>query len=278
MPGRIEALRRAYHRQIANDVLRQNPSGVPNNADSGSASSVRIAKGIVQNIGLPLGSDKLAGQTAGRRFEEATKTFLRDAFGLLSHLRPGEWEFSLGGDIRDYEQYLHLSDVRRMVEQHKELRIIFGDYIVTPDIVVCREPVSDSKINENEALLNDDSVASYTPLRRANSQASILHASVSCKWTIRSDRSQNARTEGLNLVRNRKGKTPHIVVAIGEPLPGRIASLAYGTGDIDCIYHFALRELKAAVAGNDSDAELLDTLVAGRRLRDISDLPFDLAT
>ena len=278
MPGRIEALRRAYHRQIANDVLRQNASGVPNNADRGSASSVRIARGIVQNIGLPLGSDKLAGQTAGRRFEETTKIFLRDAFGLLSHLRPGEWEFSLGGDIRDYEQYLHLSDVRRMVEQHEELRIIFGDYIVTPDIVVCRKPVSDSKINENEALLNDDTVASYTPLRRANSQASILHASVSCKWTIRSDRSQNARTEGLNLVRNRKGKTPHIVVVIGEPLPGRIASLAYGTGDIDCIYHFALRELTAAAAGNDSDAELLDTLVTGRRLRDISDLPFDLAT
>ena len=278
MPGRIEALRRAYHRQIANEVLRQNASGVPNNADGGSASSARIAKGIVRNIGLPLGSDKLAGQTAGRRFEEATKTFLRDAFGLLSHLRPGEWEFSLGGDIRDYEQYLHLSDVRRMVEQHEELRIIFGDYIVTPDIVVCREPVSDSKINENEALLKDDTVASYTPLRRANSEVSILHASVSCKWTIRSDRSQNARTEGLNLVRNRKGKTPHIVVVIGEPLPGRIASLAYGTGDIDCIYHFALRELKAAAAGNNSDADLLDTLVTGRRLRDISDLPFDLAT
>ena len=278
MLGRIEALRRAYHRQIANDVLRQNASGVPNNADSGSASSVRIARGIVQNIGLSLGSDKLAGQTAGRRFEEATKIFLRDAFGLLSHLRPGEWAFSLGGDIRDYEQYLHLADVRRMVEQHEELRIIFGDYIVTPDIVVCREPVSDSKINETEALLNDDTVASYTPLRRSNSQASILHASVSCKWTIRSDRSQNARTEGLNLVRNRKGKTPHIVVVIGEPLPGRIASLAYGTGDIDCIYHFALRELTAAAADNDSDAELLDTLVTGRRLRDISDLPFDLAT
>ena len=277
MPGRIEALRRAYHRQIANDVLRRNASGIPNNADSGSASSVRIAKGIVENIGLPLGSGKLAGQTVGRRFEEVTRSFLRDAFGLLSHLRPGEWEFSLGGNIRDYEQYLHLSDVRRVVEQHEELRTIFGDYIVTPDIVVCREPVSDSKINENETLLKDDTVAAYTPLRRANSQTKILHASVSCKWTIRSDRSQNARTEGLNLVRNRKGKTPHIVVVVGEPLPGRIASLAYGTGDIDCIYHFALRELKTAAAVNDSDADLLDTLVTGRRLRDISDLPFDLA-
>ena len=77
-------------------------------------------------------------------------------------------------------------------------------------------------------------------------------------------------------MRNRKGKTPHIVVVVGEPLPGRIASLAYGTGDIDCIYHFALRELKTAAAVNDSDADLLDTLVTGRRLRDISDLPFDL--
>ena len=81
----------------------------------------------------------------------------------------------------------------------------------------------------------------------------------------------------MNLVRNRKGKTPHIVVVVGEPLPGRIASLAYGTGDIDCVYHFALHELTATAAGSDSDAELLNTLVSGRRLRDISDLPFDLA-
>lgn len=57
----------------------------------------------------------------------------------------------------------------------------------------------------------------------------------------------------------------------------RIASLAYGTGDIDCMYHFALRELAEAVADNDSDVELLEVLVSGRRLRDISDLPFDLA-
>ena len=238
---------------------------------------MRIAKGIVENIGLPLGSERLPGQTAGRRFEEVTRRFLHDAFGLLSHLRPGKWDFSLGGNIRDYEQYQHLSEVRRVVEQHQELRIIFGDYIVTPDIVVCREPVTDSEINESEVLLNDDDVASYTPLRRANSKVSILHASVSCKWTIRSDRSQNARTEGLNLVRNRKGKTPHIVAVVGEPLPGRIASLAFGTGDIDCIYHFALRELMAAAEDNDSDADLLDTLVTGRRLRDISDLPFDLS-
>ena len=278
MPGRIEVLRQDYHHRICREVLRQDESGVPNNADRGSTASVRLGNGIVKNIGISLGQEKVVGQTAGHRFEEATKDFLRNAFGLLSHLRPGEWEFSLGGNIRDYEQYLHLSDVRRLVDEHKELRIIFDDYIVKPDIVICRKPVVDSKINENEVLLNDEGTAKYTPLRYANSQTSILHASVSCKWTIRSDRSQNARTEGLNLVRNRKGKTPHIVVVVGEPLPGRIASLAYGTGDIDCVYHFALRELTDAASDNDSDSDLLKTLVNGRRLRDISDLPFDLAT
>ncbi len=277
MLGRIEELRRSYHQRICRDVLRQNTSGIPNNADSGSSASVRLGKGIVDNIGIQIKDEKLAGQTAGKRFEEATRVFLRDAFSLLSHLRPGEWEFSLGGNIRDYEQYLHLSDVRKVVDEHEELRVIFGDYIVKPDIVVCRKPVPDSKINENEILLTDDGTAVHTPLRLANSEADIMHASISCKWTIRSDRSQNARTEGLNLVRNRKGKTPHIVVVVGEPLTGRIASLAYGTGDIDCVYHFALRELTDAASDSDSETELLKTLITGRRLRDISDLPFDLA-
>ena len=275
--GKIEELRSAYHRRICEEVLRKNSVGVPNNADSGSNTSVRLSKGILDRLGWPTRTERLAGQTAGRRFEEMTRDFLHEAFGLLSHLRPGEWEFSLGGNIRDYEQYRHLAAVLHAVQQNEELRVVFGDYIVTPDIVVCRTPVTDKKVNENDTLLGGDEAASLTPLRRANSQVKILHASVSCKWTLRSDRSQNARTEGLNLVRNRKGNTPHIVVVVGEPLPNRIASLAYGTGDIDCVYHFALRELMEAAAGNDSDSDVLHTLVAGRRLRDISDLPFDLA-
>jgi len=64
-----------------------------------------------------------------------------------------------------------------------------------------------------------------------------------------------------------------------KPLPTRIASLALGTGDLDCVYHFALPELIRAVdeSGNESQKEMLDMLIEGRRLRDIADLPFDLA-
>ena len=40
---------------------------------------------------------------------------------------------------------------------------------------------------------------------------------------------------------------------------------------------FALRELTDAASDSDSETELLKTLVTGRRLRDISDLPFDLS-
>lgn len=96
---------------------------------------------------------------------------------------------------------------------------------------------------------------------------------------MRSDRAQNTRTEALNLLRNRKGGAPHIVAVTLEPQPSRLASIAMGTGDVDCTYHAALDELVAAAEASPyPDArELLHTLVEGRRLRDISDPPFDLA-
>ncbi|HXC16456.1 MAG TPA: NgoMIV family type II restriction endonuclease, partial [Holophagaceae bacterium] len=122
-------------------------------------------------------------------------------------------------------------------------------------------------------------VANLSYLRQRPEGKSILHASISCKWTMRSDRSQNARTEALNLIRNRKGKLPHIVVVTAEPTPSRLASIALGTGDVDCVYHFALPELQYALSQEDSEdgRELLKTMVDGKRLKDISDLPLDLA-
>lgn len=125
---------------------------------------------------------------------------------------------------------------------------------------------------------NSDKEARYTGLRLKNNSMPILHASISCKWTLRSDRAQNARSEGLNLVRNRKGRLPHIVVITGEPTPNRIASIALGTGDIDQVYHFALYELLDTVKelGMNDAEDSINTMIQGKRLRDISDLPLDL--
>lgn len=106
----------------------------------------------------------------------------------------------------------------------------------------------------------------------------VLIASISAKLTMRSDRAQNSRTEALNMIRNRKGHLPHIVVVTAEPLPGRIASIALGTGDIDCVYHIALPELQKAVysKGSDEARNQIETMIKGKRLKDIAELPVDL--
>jgi hypothetical protein len=205
------------------------------------------------------------------------------AFALLHHLRPGKWHYSTQTPISDFDQYEHLANLERIVGQDNELASALGtDYIIKPDIVIGRWPVSDEEINQNQTVVTaEGSHAKFTPLRQANLEHPhpILHASISCKWTLRSDRGQNARTEALNLIRNRKGHLPHVVSVTAEPLPTRIASLALGTGDLDCVYHFALPELRESIADADNEDQLdmLMILVEGRRLRDISDLPFDLA-
>ena len=180
--------------------------------------------------------------------------------------------------IANFEQYAHLEELNALASANKVLATAMGrDYMICPDVVMYRDPLEDEELNKNTHLV-DPETACRTILRKANGGKQILHASVSSKWTIRSDRSQNSRTEALNLIRNRKGHLPHIVVITAEPLPSRIASIALGTGDIDCVYHSFLYELVEAVkkAKLEDAAEMLNIMIEGKRLKDISDLPFDL--
>jgi hypothetical protein len=283
----LKELRQRYHRQLQEAIWYIATDGIPSNADRESKISVAIAKEMLLEAGQQTNLRAVA-QRSGQTFTDATLEFLRDAFLQLEHLRPGSWKFSTSQarvGIAAFYQYEHLALLEKLLEnlEHgsKDLRAMFaGNYLVKPDIVIARIPVKDALINDKKIILNPgENVALHTPLREVNNRTALLHASVSCKWTLRSDRAQNARTEALNLMRDRKGHTPHIVVVTGEPLPSRLASLAMGTGDIDCVYHMALSELESAINkhGDETARDLLDTLVRGRRLRDISDLPFDLA-
>jgi hypothetical protein len=286
--GIIE-LRKEYHNRICEEIIRirRDPKkGVeyPNFADGSNKSSVGIACGIVERLGYAIKGDPIKEQTVGDLFELATKDFLTKAFELLRHVRPGNWIYSTTQTaISGFDQYEHLAYLERIVARDKALApALGGDYIVKPDIIVARMPISDAEVNSREKLIGKgDSVARLTPLRAANRKQPfpILHASISCKWTIRSDRSQNTRTEALNLIRNRKGHLPHVVAVTAEPLPTRISALALGTGDLDCVYHFALTELQDTIKriDNQDQMDMLQVMVDGRRLRDISDLPFDLA-
>jgi hypothetical protein len=280
-------LRREYHKQICEKIIRITRSkkcgDYPNFCDGSSKASVKIAYGILEQLKYVPAGEPVFEQTVGDLFEAATKEFLSKAFALLQHVRPGNWIYSTEQtDISRFDQYEHLAYLAKLITTDKTLApALGGDYIVTPDIIVARIPITDAEINQKGAIINEGEVANLTPLRMINREPGfpILHASISCKWTIRSDRSQNTRTEALNLIRNRKGNLPHVVAVTAEPLPTRIASLALGTGDLDCVYHFALNELMGTIQSieNEDQMDMLKTMVEGRRLRDISDLPFDLA-
>ena len=270
---------------ITNGVLTIDKQGIPSNADKSSRLSIDIATGIAKQLWSSIQKqDKVVGQTSGAKFEQINMEFLAETFPRLQTLRPGKWNIAKLGNrnsikTSSFAQYEHLDYLSQLTKNDIRLAASMGnDYMVAPDVVVYRETEMDEVIN-NEQILVDDSVCHLADIRKVNSGLPILHASVSAKWTMRSDRAQNSRTEALNLIRNRKGRVPHIVVVTGEPMPSRIASLALGTGDIDCVYHFALYELVEAVKqiGAEDSIELLNILIEGKRLKDISDLPLDLA-
>ncbi len=276
--------RRSFHAALLEKVLRANEAGIPSNADGNNVVSVAIAKGILTRLGAEAIGARLAGQMSGNQFEAITCRFISQTFPHLIHLRPGQWNIQqvTGRDrtaIARFEQYAHLIALDKAARKDPELAAALGnDYTITPDVVVSRSLESDDRINAPEYIV-DEEVSRLASLRAINGGLPILHASISCKWTIRSDRVQNARSEALNLIRNRKGRLPHVVVVTGEPLPSRLSAIALGTGDIDCVYHFALPELRGAVEdlGHGDSVEALNVMIAGRRLKDISDLPLDLA-
>lgn len=285
--GVLLLARSRYHEALCRQLLGYR-EGALSIADRASNQSKEIAKGVADRIGYPLCERMPSGQALGATFAGLTAKCIEEGFNFLHHLRPGSWRYSLsqgGNGIAAFEQYKHLAELDRVLRQHPELKsALGGDYYITPDITIARESVSDEEINAQANVIeSSEETARLTPLRTANhplqQPALILHASISCKWTMRSDRAQNTRTEALNLIRNRKGRLPHIVAVTMEPMPSRLASLALGTGDLDCVYHAALYELQETVmALHYEDAQdMLNTLVVGNRLRDISDLPLDLA-
>ncbi len=300
--GLISEERKRFHKSlITSETLTASPfkkfghSEILSNADSGQKLSVAIANDLAERISIQAGAKlilrnkKKEGQTLGNEFENHCKEFISNTFLKLGHLRPGKWIIERVGSRADgiigkYAQYSHLAELSRLAKENKELRSCLGEgYTIAPDVVVARLPESDDEINDALEIV-DSASCDRAILRCANhddpdNPLEIIHASISCKFTMRTDRAQNTRTEALNLIRNRKGRLPHVVSVTAEPVPSRLASLALGTGDLDCVYHFALYELIATLNKLEKEdaVDLLHTMIEGKRLKDISDLPLDLA-
>ncbi|MBI1406018.1 MAG: restriction endonuclease [Caulobacter sp.] len=276
-------IRTAFHADLLKSgALRFKANGKANIADGSSVASTYLGRRILEDLKAEAESVDVSPQTGGKLFEKAVEAFLGNALEAMAAIAPAGLSTARLKPIWLYAQYGHLQTLEMIAKKDKHVRLAFGgDYLIKPDVVIERRTLTDDEINRTGRLV-DSEIASLAALRA--SAKPMLHASISCKQTIRSDRSQNSRLEALNLLRNRRGRAPHIVVVTAEPLPSRIASVALGTGDFDCVYHVALPELVEANSAlnlslgldESEQSKKLDMMIGGGRLKDIADLPLDL--
>lgn len=223
--------------------------GTPNSADSDNRTSVRTATEIMRLLDVP--ADATGPVDPGAALETELARWLTSELAVRA---PGRvWKVDRRRLVTEFMQYAHLARLQHLIDadQSRTLRVeIGGDYLIRPDVTVGLElPVGET-----------------------------LHASASCKWTIRSDRVQNIRHEAIILTRHRRGRQPHIVAVTAEPLPSRIAAIARGTGEVDGVYHVALEYLQAAtdLYGTLEQQQILRELTEQNRLFDLTILPIVL--
>lgn len=243
---------------------RAKKPAVANIADGTSRASRAISHRMFDALGLlhdpvhPSGYRvaPVEGQSAGSALEQQVRLHLETNLPVVAPHR--RWIVDQPGlALSSFEQYEHIATLQAIIDADKTntLAVAIGrDYQVKPDVTV-------------------GEVVGPRPRKP------LLHASVSCKLTLRSDRAQNVRLEAAILTRHRRGRQPHIVAVTAEPLPTRLTSLARGTGDLDALYHVALPELTAAVSavGGPLQVAALDEIVGQRRLLDFDDLVPNLA-
>ena len=217
---------------------------VPNNADVDNRESLQLGAAMLESLSASVGQElPPPPRSPGALLEEAVRIDL--AHELEARDGSRLWTARRGALITDYSQYVHLLHLNQLVIDNPTLSVTIGqDYLIKPDVVIGLEGVP---------------TVNGLPL---------LHAAVSCKWTIRSDRVQNIRHECLQMIRHRRGRQPHLVTVTAEPLPTRLASIARGTGEVDAVYHIAYDALAASVAAtaNSEQADAWHEVTGQRRV------------
>ncbi|OBK27441.1 restriction endonuclease [Mycobacterium asiaticum] len=233
---------------------------VPNTADGNNAASVALSSAILDELNIKREvASGVKNPQSGRPLELAVAATLKSDLPALDSSR--RWVVNEASrPITEFLQYGHLKKVDQLVKENAELRTTLGmDYIIKPDVVV------------------------GLPSRHPD-EPLFLHAAISCKWTIRSDRVQNIRHENNQMIRHRRERLPHLVTVTAEPLPSRLAAIARGTGEVDAVYHIAFGALDDAVVNlamkqriSVEQVDAWNEVTSQGRVRPYSDLAETLA-
>ncbi|MEL4356502.1 MULTISPECIES: NgoMIV family type II restriction endonuclease [unclassified Luteococcus] len=228
----------------------------PNLADVANKPSLRLGAAMLESLSVRRGASPVSSGKPGTLLEEGIRSDLAET---LAALEPSiAWGVTRGGTVERFAQYQHLAKLKDLLAAYPDIPMAMGkDYQIKTDVMVSvpdkTEPGQD-----------------------------ILHAAVSSKFTIRSDRVQNIRFEFATLLRTRQGRAPHLVVVTGEPLPSRVAAIAQGTGEVDAVYHLLFDEVSDAVTAlfpaGASQRRTWEELVERQRVRPYEELVLALVS
>ena len=250
----VWVVRQEYHRSLQ-ERLWSVSGGFPSNSDPTSRISVEIGLALAEAAGATADLPRLGGPSAGVEFERRTGRFIEAALTCVNQVTQADWRIETGSSIAEFARYDHLNGVRHAAATNNQLAtVLYDDHSLAPGIFVGR------KLKSNHP---------------ASPGSAVLSGVVACKWMIPRDIDQRA----INLLRCPEVPGERVVLVTAEPLPGRMASIAIGTGQ-PCTYHVALKELRDILAQKRwyESHEMLDIMVDQGRLRDILDLPLDLTS
>lgn len=269
-------------------------NGKQNTSDASEAFSVELGEAMF--TALEVARDARGGEPTGDPFSKKV------AGELKAELLARGSTLDVGPEraLNEFEQFRHVGALREMRPEpspdfqktwtavgkfvRKRLPLPqdvarFDDLAAAVDQATARETEARRVLLEeigDESLLNLDVTTFH---QRPGPKTPTLEVRLSVKWTLRTDRAQDCRSQGAKMASLRRGRMPHFAVVTMEPRPYMLNLLGGGSGEVDCVYHLHLPALHSAIEqtcdGNRRRRSTLATfnrLVAQRRLRDWDEL------
>lgn len=278
---------------FAKDLCGYRDHGKPNTSDASGQLSVDLGQALFEALGV---DPKATGlEPTGAPFSRRVAADLQQRVNqsgsslLVVPEKP----------LNAFDQYTHVAALRQASPgPSKQYQTAWNRLAKFTRTVV---PETDRKRNRLEGLLDgvEDAVEADTDTRRIlfeqvgeesllkldvtasmpTTGVPTLEVGLSLKWSLRTDRAQDCRSQGAKMSALRRGRMPHFAAVTMEPRPYMLNLLGGGSGEVDCVYHLDLAALseavEAACRGNRQRQPTLNTfrrLVAQRRLRDYDDL------
>lgn len=279
---------------FALDLCGNRTNGKPNTSDASDAFSVELGQVMFEAMGVS--PDAVAPESIDKPMSTAMAADLQarlTAAGRDLVVKPER-------PLNAFAQYRHVGVMRgfsvetspEMAKAVQRLRKFILSKVTTPKATVDRRDTLLADLDKalagdaerrkqivddlgEESLLNLD----VTAYREQVTGLPTLEAGFSLKWTLRTDRAQDCRSQGAKMSSLRRGRMPHFAAVTMEPRPYMLRLLGGGSGEVDCVYHLDLPSLTVAIEattrGNPKRRETAETfrrLVDQRRLRDYSEL------